>query len=160
MKKNIFLLIGLVMAVLTFGSCSDDDNDAVGTQNPEQEVSGVYVGSWHQSLANSSGEVQEEKDADGMITLEPGEQWVVKLNVSKAAPVIPNAFTDVANCSGNSNSGYLIVNTKSVNLTNFSARLKDGVLTLVYQTEVKSGRKTFTATNTFTGVLQAPGEDL
>lgn len=154
MKKNIFLLIGIVMTVLTFGSCSDDDNDAVGTQNPEQEVVGVYVGSWHQSLANSSGEVQEEHDADGMITIEPGEQWIVKLSVSAAKPVITSAFTDVANCSGNSTNGYLIVNTKAANLGNFTARQKDGVLTLVYQTEVRSGRKTFTATNTFTGVLK------
>lgn len=154
MKKNIFLLMAALMSVLTFSSCSDDDNDAVGTMNPEQEVAGTYAGSWHQVLTNSAGEVISEKNADGTIVVSAGEQWIVNLTLNVAAPVITKETSEVANCSGNSANGYFMVNTKGANLKNFSARQNEGALTLVYVTQVKEGRKTFDATNTFKGVLQ------
>lgn len=50
MKKKTYLFLTLIMALMTFSACSDDDDEAVGTQNPEQEVAGTYIGTWSQSL--------------------------------------------------------------------------------------------------------------
>lgn len=50
MKKKTYLFLTLIMALMTFSACSDDDDEAVGTQNPEQEVAGTYIGTWNQKL--------------------------------------------------------------------------------------------------------------
>lgn len=152
MKKNLYILMVLMAAVFGFTACSDDD-DAVGTQNPETEVAGTYTGSWHQVLTNSSGEVQDEKDAQGTVVLSPNRQWVVDITLNVADPVITTETKDVANCSGNSESGYKLVNSKGAALGNFSCIVKDGAMTLMYVTTIKDGRRTYTATNTFTGML-------
>lgn len=52
MKKKTYLFLTLIMALMTFSACSDDDDEAVGTQNPEQEVAGTYIGTWNQKLTN------------------------------------------------------------------------------------------------------------
>lgn len=152
MKKNLYILMVLMAVAFGFTACSDDEEE-VGTQNPETEVAGTYTGSWHQVLANSSGEVQDEKDANGTVVLSANRQWVVDVTLNVADPVITAETKDVANCSGNSESGYMMTNSQGAALGNFSCTVKDGAMTLIYITTVKDGRKTYTATNTFTGKL-------
>ena len=100
-----------------------------------------------------SGEVQDEKDANGTVVLSANRQWVVDVTLNVADPVITAETKDVANCSGNSESGYMMTNSQGAALGNFSCTVKDGAMTLIYITTVKDGRKTYTATNTFTGKL-------
>ena len=152
MKKNLYILMALMAVVFGFTACSDDD-EATGTQNPETEVAGTYTGSWHQVLTNSSNEVQGEEFADGTVVLAPNRQWVVDVTLNVAVPVITTEMKDVANCSGNSESGYAMVNYNGATLGNYSCTVKDGAMTLIFVNTVKVGRKTYTATNTFTGTL-------
>lgn len=159
MKKKTYLFLTLIMSLLTFTACSDDDGEVVGTQNPEQEVAGTYMGTWNQKLTNSSGELQDEKEAAGTIELSANAQWIVNVTLKQADPVIKSEISDVANCSGNSTSMYIITNNKGANLGNFSARVKNGEITLVFVTTVTEGRKTYTSTNTFTGTLSSPAAE-
>lgn len=153
MKKKTYLFLTLIMALMTFSACSDDDDEAVGTQNPEQEVAGTYIGTWNQKLTNSSGELQDEKEATGTIELSANRQWVVNVTLKQADPVIKAETSDVANCSGNSTSGYILTNNKGANFGNFSAKVINGEITFIYVTTITEGRKTYTSTNTFTGTL-------
>lgn len=151
MKKNLYVLLAVLAVMFTFFACSDDDDDAVGTQNPETEVAGTYTGTWNQVLTNSAGEVQSESEATGSVTISANRQWVVDLTLNVADPVIPSELQAVANCSGNSESGYIMVNNIDAALGSFTARMEDNVLTLVFTSTVTEGRKTYTATNTFEG---------
>ena len=154
MKKNLYILMALMAVIFGFTACSDDDDDNIGTQNPETEVAGSYIGSWHQVVTNSSGEIQGENDADGTIDLAANRQWVVDVTLNEADPVITEVINDVANCSGTGEKGYMIVNTRGASLGNFSCIVKDGTMTFVFTTEVTENRKKYTATNTFTGTKQ------
>lgn len=151
MKKNLYILIAFVMAVLTFAACSDDDNEAQGTQNPETEVAGVYVGNWDQKLRNSSGELVEENSAYGTVSVTAEKQWVTKITLGVASPVIGTEMTELANCFGNSERGYSMTNVVGTSIPNFTATVKNGVFSIVFKTTVKVGRKTYEATNTFEG---------
>lgn len=153
MKKKTYLFLTLIMALMTFSACSDDDDEAVGTQNPEQEVAGTYIGTWNQKLTNSSGELQDENEATGTIELSANRQWFANVTLKQADPVVKEEISDVANCSGNSTSGYILTNNKSANLGNFSAKVTNGEITFIYVTTITEGRKTYTSTNTFTGTL-------
>ena len=134
MKKKTYLFLTLIMALMTFSACSDDDDEAVGTQNPEQEVAGTYIGTWNQKLTNSSGELQDENEATGTIELSANRQWVANVTLRQADPVVKEEISDVANCSGNSTSGYILTNNKSANLGNFSAKVTNGEITFIYVT--------------------------
>lgn len=158
MKKNLYILMALAMAVLTFTACSDDDNEAQGTQNPETEVVGEYIGSWDQKLRNSSGELVEEHSATGKVTVASEKQWVANITLGVADPVIKTELSELANCFGNSENGYSMTNAKGTNIPNFTARVQDGVFTIVFETIVKVGRKTYTATNTFEGTIASSAQ--
>ena len=105
------------------------------------------------TVTGTIDEVQGEEFADGTVVLAPNRQWVVDVTLNVAAPVITTEMKDVANCSGNSESGYAMVNYNGATLGNYSCTVKDGAMTLIFVTTVKDGRKTYTATNTFTGTL-------
>lgn len=160
MKKYIYFLTALVVSALTFTACSDDDNEEQVTQNPEKEVVGTYVGSWHQEIRNSSEELTEENDADGTVYVTAEKQWVTKVVLSAAAPVVKNEKSQIANCSGNNKSGYIMTNTTGPDdrddyptIANFTARVKDGVITLTYKLNVLIKRKKYTQINTFVGTI-------
>lgn len=152
MKKNLYILMVLMSVVFGFTACSDDD-EPIGTQNPETEVAGTYSGAWTRVLTNSSGEVQSTETANGTITIAANRQWVVDVTLNEAQPVIASVMTDIANCSGTSENGYQISNAKGATLGNFSGVVEDGVMSFGFQREEKDGRKTYTATYTFEGVL-------
>ncbi len=156
MKKFIYSFMVLTMALFTFSACSSDDEEVVGPQNPETEVAGTYVGNWVSELRNSSGELQSTKTAENAtIVITAEKQWVAKVTLNVADPVVKTEASDVANCSGNSTSGYKLTNGVGEAFGNFSARVSaDNTITFIYQTTVKEGRKTYTATNVFTGTKQ------
>lgn len=152
MKKNLYILMVLMSVVFGFTACSDDD-EPIGTQNPETEVAGTYSGTWTKVLTNSSGEVQSTETANGTITLSANRQWVVDITLNEAQPVMTSVMNIIANCSGTSETGYQISKYIDNPRENYGGVIEDGVLNFGFQMEEKEGRKTYTATYTFEGVL-------
>lgn len=152
MKKNLYILMVLMSVVFGFTACSDDD-EPIGTQNPETEVAGTYSGTWTKVLINTSNEVQSTETANGTITVAANRQWVVDVTFNEAQPVIESVTTIIANCSGTSETGYQITKYEESSKVSYGCAVEDGVMSFAFETKEKVGRKEYTATYTFEGVL-------
>lgn len=142
----------LMSVVFGFTACSDDD-EPIGTQNPETEVAGTYSGTWTKVLMNSSNEVQSTETANGTITVAANRQWVVDVTLNEAQPVIASVTSIIANCSGASETGYQITKYEESSKVSYGCVVEDGAMTFSFSKEEKEGRKTYTAVYTFEGVL-------
>lgn len=160
MKKYFYIIATLIVSALTFTACGDDDEGTQqGTQNPEEEIAGTYAGTWHQIITDSNSDTIGVDSADGVVKIEAERQWVVRVTACEAGNVITSEKSDVANCSGNSISGYGVINNSATVLGNFSMRIIDGqIKNFVYKSTktVVEGRKrkTYNTENTFNGTLE------
>lgn len=161
MKKKLYILMAFMAVTFGFTACSDDDGgDGAGVQHPEEEVAGTYYGTWEEVVVNTgTSEEISRNTTEGTITISPNRQWVVNITLNVAAPIIEKEETDVANCSGNSERGYTIVNPTGGVLSEsmYGDQVIDGNLTLSFsETTTQAGRPPLTlqTTRTFTGKKQ------
>lgn len=159
MKKYLYIIVTLIVSAMTFTACGDDDEETQGTQNPEEEIAGTYAGTWRQIITDSNNDTVGVATADGVVKIEAERQWVVRVTACEAGDVITKEISDVANCSGNSISGYGVINNSATVLGNFSMRIIDGqIKNFVYKSTktVVEGRKrkTYNTENSFNGTLE------
>ena len=153
--KKLFYICMACLAVFGFASCEPEgmvDNTPV-SGHPEQDVAGVYVGTWTRIL---------EKDTvsgEGTIILSADTTYVVNVEVSAVPAINLDAMTSVANIAQDSHYGTKFYNNSATN--GFGTIFRGGTtnmdngedeLKISFIKTVKVGRKSYNYNYSFEGV--------